>query len=268
MTAQFLLKLVLSFLLGGLWITVGVAVAERRGSKAGGLIIGFPSTVLIAVIFIGWTQSTAAAVLATAVIPAVFGVNCLFLLVSSSLLGRGILPALAAGLSVWGGLSMLVVALKFDDYLAGVLFYAACLAFATWRLGRVAPRRTGRMSVRPAGPLLIAGRGLFGGMIIAAAVLLAKLGGPLIGGVFAVFPAVFTGALVATAVSHGPEFSASLMRSTLIGGISVIIFATAVRLCFIPLGLGWGALVSTLAPLASSLVIWAIRNSRAMTRSE
>jgi hypothetical protein len=64
-TSAFILKLVLSFFVGGLWITGGVALAERRGSKAGGLVLGFPSTVLLAIVFIGWTLSPQAAALAT-----------------------------------------------------------------------------------------------------------------------------------------------------------------------------------------------------------
>jgi len=258
----FLEKLVLSFALGGLWIAMGVAIAERRGSKLGGLIIGFPSTVLIAVFFIGWTQSTAAAVEATSVIPAVFGINYLFLLVAVSLMGRGLGAALGAGLAAWGGLSALVVVLKFDDFWVGILIHAACFALAYGLLGRVVPKTAIPDRVRPAGPLLIAGRGIFGGFIIALAVLLAKVGGPLIGGVFAIFPAVFTATLVMTAISHGAGFSAALMRSTLVGGISVIVFAIAVRLSFEPLGLICGSIVSTLAPLASTLIIWAIRNSK------
>lgn len=263
MTGIFIIKLVLSFVLGGLWIAMGVAIAERRGSRLGGLIIGFPSTVLIAVFFIGWTQSTAAAVEATSVIPAVFGINYLFLLAAVSLMGRGLGAALGAGFAVWGVLSALVVALKFDDFWVGVLIYVACFALAYCLLGRIVPAgEDGPGRVRPGRPLLIAGRGVFGGSIIALAVFLAKVGGPLIGGVFAIFPAVFTGTLVTTAISHGAGFSAALMRSTLVGGISVIVFAIAVRLSFAPLGLICGPIVSTLAPLASTLIIWAIRNSK------
>jgi uncharacterized membrane protein (GlpM family) len=256
----FFLKLVLSFVLGGAWIATGVAIAERRGSKLGGLIIGFPSTVLIAVFFIGWTQSTAAAFHATTVIPVVFGINYIFLLVAVSLIGRGLAAALGAGLAAWGALSAVVVALKFENFWAGVLIYAACFALAYGLMGRIVPAGAGDPAGVPSSrALLIAGRGIFGGTIIALAVLLAKLGGPLIGGVFAIFPAVFTGALVTTAISHGAGFSAALMRSTIVGGISVIVFATAVRLSFVPLGLGRGAVVSTLAPLASTLLIWALR---------
>jgi uncharacterized membrane protein (GlpM family) len=260
MNAAFIAKLVLSFVVGGMWIALGVALAERRGSKAGGLVIGFPSTVLIAVVFIGWTQSAAAAVQATNVIPAIFGVSCLYLLTAITLIGRGLRTALAAALAVWGGLSALLVALKFDDYWAGVLIYAACFTFAYWRLGRIPQPSADAERVRPSGPFLIAARAVFGGSIVALAVLLAKVGGALIGGVFAIFPAVFTGALVATAVSHGPGFSAALMRSTLVGGISVIVFTTAVRLSYGALGLIQGTIVSIIAPLASTVIIGMARN--------
>lgn len=259
MNAAFIAKLILSFVVGGMWIALGVALAERRGSRAGGLLIGFPSTVLIAVFFIGWTQSAAAAVQATNVIPAVFGVSCLYLLTATSLIGRGLPTAFAAALALWGGLSSLLIVLKFDNYWAGVLIYAACFAFAYWRLGRIPQPSADAERVRPSGPFLIAARGVFGGSIVALAVLLAKVSGALIGGVFAIFPAVFTGALVATAVSHGPGFSAALMRSTLVGGISVIVFTTAVRLSFEALGLIQGAIVSIIAPLASTVIIGMVR---------
>jgi uncharacterized membrane protein (GlpM family) len=264
MNPAFIAKLILSFVVGGAWIAAGVALAERRGSRAGGLVIGFPSTVLIAVFFIGWTQSTEAAVQATNVVPAVFGVSCLYLLTAISLIGRGLGRALAAALAVWGGLSALLVALKFDDYWAGVLIYAACFAFAFWRLGRIPPSGADAERVRPSGARIIAARAIFGGTIVALAVLLAKVSGALIGGVFAIFPAVFTGALIATAVSHGPGFSAALMRSTLVGGISVIVFTTAVRLSFGALGLVQGTIVSIIAPLASTVIIGKIRAGRGM----
>jgi hypothetical protein len=110
-------------------------------------------------------------------------------------------------------------------------------------------------------------RGVFGGVVIVAAVLIAKVGGPLVGGVFAIFPAVFTGALLATALSHGPGFSAAVMRSTLLGGISCVVFAAAARLSFVPLGLVPGTIISTLAALASTLIIRALTMKRRVSDS-
>ena len=48
MTDTFILKLALSFLIGGLWITVASVAAERLGSKIGGVIAGLPSTAVVA----------------------------------------------------------------------------------------------------------------------------------------------------------------------------------------------------------------------------
>lgn len=254
-TSPFVLKLVLSFVIGGLWITAGVALAERRGSRVGGLVLGFPSTVLVAIVFIGWTQSPQAAALATAVIPAVHGINALYVLVTVSLIGRRFWAGWAAGLAVWGACSFLLVALKFDDFGAGVLVYAVLLAFSYRRIGRISPGDPDAGRGPVAGPLLVTVRGVLGGTVIALAVLIAKVGGPLVGGVFAIFPAVFTGALVATALSHGAGFSAAVMRSTLLGGISCVIFAAAVRVSFVPLGLVLGTLVSAFAALLSTLLI-------------
>ncbi|MEN6310265.1 MAG: hypothetical protein ABFD80_01860, partial [Acidobacteriota bacterium] len=214
MTTAFISKLALSFLIGGLWIALGIALAERRGPKLGGLIIGFPSTVLFSLFFIAWTQSTQAAFQATAVIPAGHAINSVFLLVAVSLLPRGLGMALAAGLGVWFVLAAGLVALKFDDFAAGLLIYAGLLALSYGLLGRAlpdGPRQGG--PIRPT-PALLLGRGALGGSIVALAVFLAKAGGPLIGGVFTVFPAVFTGTLLATFMSQGPAFSAAVMRAS------------------------------------------------------
>ena len=77
----FILKLVLSFLIGGAWVTTATHLADRYGTKIGGIITGLPSTALIALFFIGWTQSPVIAVDATTIIPAIGTVNALFLVV-------------------------------------------------------------------------------------------------------------------------------------------------------------------------------------------
>lgn len=259
MTTAFILKLALSFLIGGALVALGISLAEERGPKLGGLIIGFPSTVLFSLFFIGWTQSTQAAVLAAAVIPAVHGVNALYVLVAVSLLRRGLGTALAAGLGVWFILAFGLVALKFDSFPVGLIVYACLLALSYSLLSRSLPDRS--ESPRPGGgpvrttTALTLGRAGLGGGVVALAVFLAKAGGPLVGGVFAIFPAVFTATLAATSISQGAAFSAAVLRSSLLGGISVVVFAAAVRLTYPPLGLGWGMAASTAAALAASLFI-------------
>jgi hypothetical protein len=57
MDASFWIKLFLGFIVGSIWVTLTTVSAERFGSKVGGLIGGLPSTVVIALLFIGLTQS-------------------------------------------------------------------------------------------------------------------------------------------------------------------------------------------------------------------
>ena len=57
----FVLKLVLTAFVGGSWVVLSTIIAERAGTKLGGVIAGLPSSSLIAFLFIGWTQSPQAA---------------------------------------------------------------------------------------------------------------------------------------------------------------------------------------------------------------
>ncbi|MDI9559183.1 MAG: DUF3147 family protein, partial [Pseudomonadota bacterium] len=51
----FVLKLILSFIVGSLWITMVTILAEKYGTRIGGLMAGLPSTILISLFFIAWT---------------------------------------------------------------------------------------------------------------------------------------------------------------------------------------------------------------------
>ena len=70
MNSIFLFKLFLSFIVGGLYIALTIRISERIGSRIGGLLIGLPSTLLVSLIFIAWTQNAGAAVSAGETLPA------------------------------------------------------------------------------------------------------------------------------------------------------------------------------------------------------
>src|SRR3990167_2894579 len=77
----FALKLILTFIVGGLWITLGTIIAEKYGTKIGGVIAGLPSTVAVTLFFIGWTQSAQFASQSTAIVPIVTGISGFFVAV-------------------------------------------------------------------------------------------------------------------------------------------------------------------------------------------
>jgi hypothetical protein len=61
-------------------------------------------------------------------------------------------------------------------------------------------------------------RGLVSGLIITLAVAFAKLGGPLLGGVFASFPAVFLSTMILTYFAQDRVFSVSVMKTLMLSG--------------------------------------------------
>lgn len=85
-------------------------------------------------------------------------------------------------------------------------------------------------------PAMLAARGLFSGFVIAVAVAMTKAGGALLGGMFAMFPAVFVATLAIAYFSHGPLFSAALMKSSILGAVGVVIYGVGYGIHMCPLG--------------------------------
>jgi uncharacterized membrane protein (GlpM family) len=255
MTGIFLTKLVLSFLIGGAWVTAATRLAERHGTKIGGLVTGLPSTALVSLFFIGWTQSPAAAVEATTVVPLIGAVNALFLLIYIFLVRRHFWAAISSSLLFWGLSSSALVLLNFADFYLSLIIYFIVVPVSYFIIEkRIHVRSQAARKVVNTWTTL-ALRAFFSGLIVALAVLVGKTGGPLLGGMLAMFPAMFTGTLLITYFTHGPLFSSAMMKVALVSAASVILYAVLVRWTYIPLGLLWGTLVSAIVSFASVFLV-------------
>ncbi len=71
-------RLLLSFLVGSLWVVFTTVMAEKKGTTFGGVLGGFPSTAAFSFLFIGLNQSPEIAVDATIVFPLIFAVTNTF----------------------------------------------------------------------------------------------------------------------------------------------------------------------------------------------
>ena len=77
--------------------------------------------------------------------------------------------------------------------------------------------------------------------MIAFAVFMGKIGGPVYGGIFATFPAMFLSTLVITYRAGGAEFSRAVAKSLFVSGIiNVVLYAIAVRYLYVWFGLAYG----------------------------
>ncbi len=263
MDAAFWTKLGVSFLAGGLWVTVTTLSAERFGSKVGGLIGGLPSTVVIALLFIGITQTPQVAAQATTVMPIAQGLNGLFVLSFMVLVKRGVWCAAAGSLLVWLVQSTALYLLDIQSLWISVVGWLALLGICYWLLERKMKIRShGKVEASPAA-FQVLWRAAFGGGVIAWAVLMGKLGGPLLGGIFGSFPAMFLTTLVITARSAGAEFARSVGKALLISGlINVPVYELAVRVSYPAIGLVWGTVMALVISLGSGYLTYRVMQAK------
>jgi hypothetical protein len=262
MDASFWLKLVVSFFVGSLWVTLSTVSAERFGSKVGGLIGAFPSTVVITLLFIGFTQSPLVATQATTVMPLAQGLNGLFVLIFMVLIHRGFWQGLFGALGVWLVQSLFLYILNIRAFWISILGWLSLLCFCYWFLEKqIKITSQGRVKVAYT-PAQIIWRALFGGVVIAWAVLMGKLGGPLLGGIFGSFPVMFLSNLIITYRSGGLEFSRSVGKSLLISGtINVPLYEIEVRLLYPLIGLGFGTMIALMFTLLTTYLTFLFMKS-------
>jgi len=251
MESTFIIKLVLSVLVGGAWVTLVTTAADRFGSKIGGLLAGLPSTVVVTLLFVALSQGRLAASEATDVVPLAYAINGPFLIVYAWLVGRGLRIALAASLSLWFLLSAAIVLLDLQEFAISMAVWFISLVAAVTILEKFfdIPSQ-GKLSIRHSKRQLLA-RAVLSGLIIGFGVFMSKIGGPMYGGIFACFPAAFLSSLVITFFSGGAAFSRSVAKSMMVSGyINVVGYGVAVRYLYRHFDL----LVGTLTGLFFSLV--------------
>jgi hypothetical protein len=252
MDASFWLKLGLSFIVGSLWVTLTTLSAERFGSKVGGLIGGLPSTVVIALLFIGYTQSPLVAAQATTIMPIAQGLNGLFVLFFMLLIRRGLWAGLTGALLVWVIQSTLLYLLDIQAFWISLVGWLLLLCFCDAAVEKwLKIPSSGKLGVSYP-PSQFIGRAVFGGAMISLAVLMGKLGGPLLGGIFGSFPAMFLSTLIITYYAGGSDFSRSVGKSLLISGlVNVPLYEIVVRYLYPTVGLIPGTTIAILFSLGS-----------------
>jgi hypothetical protein len=263
MDNTFWLKLALGFLVGCLWVTLTTLSAERFGSKVGGLIGGLPSTVVIALLFIGYTQSPLVAAQATTVMPLAQGMNGLFIIAFILLIPSGLKTALPISLLVWFSLATVLYLLNLQNFVTSVIGWLILLAFCYLMTEKwmEIPSRSKQGIAYP--PTQLIWRALFGGAVISFPVMMGKLGGPLLGGIFGSFPAMFLSTLVITSHIGGAAYSKPVGKSLLVSGlINVPLYEIMVRFLYPMVGLALGTAIAVVLSIGTGYLTFLFMKSR------
>ena len=259
MNESFYFLLALSFLVGSIWVTLTSIAAERFGSKIGGLIGGLPSTVIVSFFFIGLTQSPQTASLATNVFPLAYSITGLFLVFYALFSRKGFPVSFICSLLIWFSLSALIILLDINNFLISLLAYALVFSISYYILEKkLKIPSAGRVKMNYS-TLQVLGRALFSGMMIAFAVFMSRIGGPIFGGIFSAFPAVFISILIISYKSRGMAFSRAMTKPLMTTGmLSVVAYGTAVRFLYPSFGLIAGTLGAYILSLAGAYISYVL----------
>ena len=257
-----------ALLAGVVAIAVTLAV-ERWGGRVGGLLGTLPTTIVPAAAGIWLASPDPEAFLAAmSMTPVGMWVDVLFLwawrvlppaLAPSS--GEGedatrahLLRVLSATLLLWCGAAGVAVAamgalrssaLPLWPIGLGALLLSIGLGVLACRSNPPSPG--GRRSV----PLrTLAARGLLAAVAIGAAVGLARVGGPLLAGMAAVFPAIFLTTMVSLWWSQGQAVQAGAVGPMMLGASSVSAYALLAAVLLPLLGVFAGSLAAWIAAVA------------------
>lgn len=247
---EFIVRVLLSFIVGGLYIGVMTRLSEKFGSKIGGLLIALPSITLVGLSFIALTQNQDVLVTATTVMPSSIAASTIFLMSFVLLYRYGWLLAYLGAVAVWFLLNLPLVVLGIEKIgwsvlIAMVLFAISITYFHSHPHRKLAP-------IKISGGVFLL-RVVFAGSFIALAVLLAEVAGAAWGGLFASFPAAFSATVILFARTHGIDFTASVSKTMVNGALANVAFVVGVYLLTPHYGPAFGIAMSYLACLVLAL---------------
>jgi hypothetical protein len=265
MMEPFVLKVITSFLVGGLFIAAQSILAERH-PHVGGLIISVPSTLPIDLFFIGWSEDMEAAMKAASIVPIAIALLLLFstVFIYSAQYGDGkiksLLVANISSLVIWFILAFLVISFRFDNlglelgvYIV-VLFLTAYLLY--YRQRRQSPKALTRTTV-PTGMNIVL-RALFGGLIICSSVILSKVLTPLWGGVFSVFPATYLSTFNIIHLNAGKKHLLAVGKTIPEGSVFFLIYVILAYFLF-AFGILWGTVLAELITIVLIVILAKLR---------
>jgi uncharacterized membrane protein (GlpM family) len=234
----FVAKLLLGGIVGGAVVCTTTIAGERFGSKIGGFVGGLPFLVMIIYFFIGWAQGIDQAHAATASFPLTYTIMvfCVFVYVLQK--WESLVLSVLSFVTLWITLQTIVVLLDFRSYGAALMIWAAFLMTILLYLRGNGAAIIARSAAAKPQRMSVGTRAVIGSSIIMAAVYLSKVGGPVVGSVFAAFPGVFLSTLIIAHRNVGVDFSRSLLAPMMMSGmINCIVYVAVFRFLLFDLGL-------------------------------
>ena len=263
MTTILLAQVCVSFLVGGSLITLLSVIAEKTNQHISGIIMMFPTTLVLGFFFLGLTTSAenVSIVIPATLIPlgivifsSVIYICCSVFYVSkfnSKLIQ--IIFSLLTSTVIWFILASPFAIYKFSNKLIGITGFIIIVTIThlilrnkQYEINLNRPTYTKRQ-------LFI--RALFTGSVIATVVVLGKTLNPFWGGIFTMYPAATFATLIILHFYYEPSQLFYFMKSAPLGSVSLFIYAVSVMLLFPKFGIWTGTFISYVISLTWGLLL-------------
>jgi len=188
---SFILQAFLPFILSAFVVIIIMYIAEKYGTKTGGIFGTLPSTIVVAFIFISINKGVDFASLSAAVVPAELGINLIFLFCFAILVHRSTLIAFIVSICVWAICSYTLYVINLNNIFVSLLIFLILFLFTFITLEKIIKIPSKSNVKIKYTPIKIALRGILAGIVIAIAVYLSNVGSTL-SGIFSVFPAILS----------------------------------------------------------------------------
>ncbi len=242
----FIFRAIISFIVGGLFISLQTLLAERVPLRWRGIVLTIPSTLAMGLFFIGLTKGpTEVAPVAVISVAATFTCVYIFALAFAFFSRWGAFIAMAAAFVFWA-LSAAFL-LIFPPQSFGIALLIGIPVFIiVYYLANKLPHFT-HITPVPFTAKHIILRALFAGLVVVTTVVSARTLGNVWGGLFSTFPAVFSTTLLIYYFAHGKDIIPAVVKSFFFpGAICFALYAITASISFPRFGIWIGTLISYL----------------------
>ena len=263
MSSIFILQLIASFFIGGSFIALITFLSELFDEKISGIILMFPTTIVLGFFFLGWTTSPmkVSEIIPATIIPlglvvfssAIYIYTATFISKFVKTKINQIFFTFIISVLIWFILAIPFAVTKFSNFPYAIIGYIILVIFTHYLLNRVIiVEKTPKPDYSKKQKIL---RALFMGTMIATVVFLGKKLNPFWGGVFTMFPVATFSALITFHFYYEPKRLFIIMQKAPLGSLALFTYTLSVMILFPKLGLILGTICSYLISLTVSLII-------------
>lgn len=268
MTLTFAFQLLASFFVGGFFITLLALIAERANENISGIIMMFPSTIVLGFFFLGMTTSAekVSLIVPATLIPlgivlfssVIYIYSAIFFSKYIKTKIRQIIITFVVSSFIWFVLASPFAIFKFQNLLIGIVGFFILITITHFILNKhTFQEKIIRLKYTKIQLMM---RAIFTGGIITMVVFFGKVFNPFWGGVFTMYPAATFATLIIFHFYYEPKQLFHFMKKAPLGSLSLFIYAISAMLLFPKAGVIIGTIESYAISLSFSLLLIKYKN--------